>query len=230
MKRVILKISGEVLKSDNENVSKDKLEKICKIVSLLKERGICVGIVSGGGNFFRGREHTDMNQVERDTIGMLGTVMNALYIKDYLSNNNIDAVVSTPFNFNKLISNYKSRELKKLYDKGTVIVFGGGVGKCGYSTDSGTILASQILNSKLIIKLTKVDGIYDKDPELYKDVIKYDYLKYDEVLDKDIKVMDKYAVEMCKEKNIKILVMSFNKYDQILKYFDGINIGTEVGD
>ena len=171
-----------------------------------------------------------MNKVTADTIGMLGTVMNALHIKDYLEKNNIVSIVSTPFAFPGLIENKNDEELNKLYNDGEIIIFGGGVGMSGYSTDSGTILAKDKLNSDLIIKMTNVDGVYNDDPKLNKNAIKYDRLSYQEVIDNKLKVMDEYAINKCMEDNTKILVINFNDYDKLYKYFNHEMIGTVIGD
>lgn len=229
MSRIILKVSGEALKKDNDLVSKEKLDIIFKTIEILKQNHK-IGIVIGGGNFFRGREHTDMNCVTADTIGMLGTVMNALYLKDYLASNNINSTVSTPFNFPNLLDNYDDNELKNKYDSGEVIIFGGGVGKSGYSTDSGTILASEKLQSDLIIKMTNVDGVYNCDPKINNNAKKYDKLMYDEVINNKLNVMDEFAIVKCKEANRKILVINFNDYDKLDQYFNGKGIGTLIGE
>lgn len=228
MSRIVLKISGEALKEDNQNVSKDKLKMIVETINILKKYNHKVSIVVGGGNYFRGRENTEMEIITRDTIGMLGTVMNALYIKDYLLMNKINASVSTPFNFPGLIQKYNDLELREKYDNGEIIIFGGGVGMSGYSTDSGVILASRKLNGDFIIKMTNVDGVYDSDPKINLNAIKFDKLTYDEIIQNDYKVMDRYAIENAKENNIKILVMNFQKYQCLEDYFKGKNIGTEV--
>lgn len=228
MNRVILKISGEALKSNNEQVSKDKLNIILNSIKILKNRNIKIGIVIGGGNFFRGREHTDMNKVTADTIGMLGTVMNALYLKDYLEQNSIKSIVSTPFDFPNILNNYSNNDLFDLQENDNVIIFGGGIGKSGYSTDSGVILARDILKSDFIIKMTNVDGVYDSDPKINLNAIKYDRLSFSEVLKKDLKVMDSYAIEKCMESNTKILVINFENYKDIDKYLNGIPVGTII--
>ena len=228
MSKLILKISGEALKSDEYQVANQNLDIILKTVEELKDTHQ-IGIVIGGGNFFRGREHPDMNQVTADTIGMLGTVMNALYVKDYLEKNNLKAVVSTPFEFPGLIEKYTNEELKEKYNNGNIIIFGGGVGQSGFSTDSGTILACEILESDFIVKMTKVDGVYDSDPKINENAKKYKELSYQEVLDKKLKVMDSYAIQKCQNKNIKILVIDFKSYENIKKYFDGQNLGTIIG-
>ena len=227
MNRVILKISGEALKDNNEVVSNNKLDVVLNTIRLLQKRDCKVGIVIGGGNFFRGREHTDMNKVTADTIGMLGTVMNALYLKDYLESNNINSIVSTPFDFPNLLENYTKDELLKLSDN-NVIIFGGGVGMSGYSTDSGVILAKDTINANMIIKMTNVDGVYDSDPRINSNAIKFDHLTYKEVLDRDLKVMDSYAVEKCMESNTKILVINFNDYNKLEDFFEGKSFGTII--
>jgi len=191
MSRIILNTSGEALKDADNNVSNKNLEIILNTVKLLKKYNHKIAIVIGGGNYFRGREHPQMEVVLRDTIGMLGTIMNSLYIKDYLDSNNIKSIISTPFNFNDLIIKLSNQELLQQYNNGNVIVFGGGVGKSGYSTDSGVILADDILDSDLIIKMTNVDGIYDIDPKQNEHATKFDKLKYDEVLEKNIKIKDR---------------------------------------
>ena len=230
MSRIILKISGEALKNDNEFVAKDSLDVILNTVTKLKNENHKIGIVIGGGNFFRGREHNDMNKVTGDTIGMLGTVMNALYIKDYLEKNNINVIVSTPFSFPELLENYSNEELKNKFDNDNVIIFGGGIGKSGYSTDSGVILASDIVDADLIVKMTNVNGVYDSDPKLNKNAIKYNEITYDEIIEKNLQVMDLFAIEKCKEKNIKILVINIDKYNNINECINNQNIGTLIGD
>ncbi len=228
MSKIILKISGESLKEDLENVSQNKLDKVLSLVNLLKSNHE-VAIVIGGGNFFRGRSHPEMDKVTADTIGIFSSIINALYLKDYLTNHNVKCILATPFNVPNLITNLSDGELKNSYNAGQVIIFGGGVGMSGYSTDSGTILALEKLDADLIIKLTNVDGVYSDDPKVNKDAIKYDYLTYEEVLEKDLKVMDAYAIKKCQELHTKILVMNFKDYEKIMAYFNNEKIGTLIG-
>lgn len=229
MSRIILKISGEALKKDNQNISEEKLKIVLKLIEKLQKMDHKIAIVVGGGNFFRGRDHEDMNKVTADTIGMLGTVMNALFIKDYLEKNSINTIVNTPFSFPNLIDDFENNELKKEYESGKVIIFGGGIGKSGYSTDSGTILASNKVEADLIIKLTNVNGVYNADPKKDKHAIKFDKLTYNDVLQNKYEVMDAFAIEECMNKNIKILVMNFEEYEKIDDYFNGKIIGTIIG-
>ncbi len=226
MSRIVIKLSGEALKDGNDLVASTNLEKVVKIIKMLKDKHQ-IAIVVGGGNYFRGKEHPEFAKITGDTIGMLGTVINALYIKNILDKNNISCNIDTPFSFPNLIS--KVDNIKELYDKGNIIIFGGGVGKSGYSTDSGVILASEKVDADLIIKLTNVDGVYDKDPKIFKDAQKFDYLTYDEILNKNLKIMDTYAIKECAKRKIKILVMNFQSYEKIKDYFQGQLIGTVIG-
>lgn len=228
MSRIVLKISGEALKENKTNVSDNKLNVILETIRILKKYNHKVAIVVGGGNYFRGRENTHMDEITRDTIGMLGTVMNALYIYDFLEKNNIQSVISTPFSFPNLINDISDVALKNKYDDGEIVIFGGGIGKSGYSTDSGVILASEKLNADFIIKMTNVDGVYDKDPDEDPNAKKFDKLSYGEILEHGYKVMDLYAVGEAMKKNIKILVMNFSAYEKIENYFNGEIVGTEV--
>ncbi len=228
MSRIILKISGEALKEDNALVAPSKLNIVYEMVKLLKNLHHEVAIVIGGGNFFRGREHKDMDQVTGDTIGILGSISNALYLKDYLVKQNLRALVVTPFSLSNLISLPSLQELKDEYSKGCVIIFGGGLGQSGLSTDSGTVKAALQLESDLIIKLTNVDGIYSEDPKINPKAAFYPCLSYEEVLQKDLKIMDSYAIKECQKYKIKILVMNFNRYQEIPRYFEGEEIGSVI--
>lgn len=225
MSKIILKISGEALKDDNNLISNKKLDIVLDTIELLKSHNHKVAIVVGGGNIFRGRENTEMDEVTRDTIGMMGTVINALYIKDYLVKHDLNVTISTPFDFPNLIENYTDEELEEKYESGDVIIFGGGVGMSGYSTDSGVVLASSKINANIIIKMTNVDGVYDSDPKVNKKAKKYDKLTYEEVIEQNLGVMDKYAIKKCMEKGIVIVVMNFNNYKHILDRDNGTIIG-----
>ena len=170
MSRIVLKISGEALKKDEKNVSVEKLKVILETINILKSYNHKVAIVVGGGNYFRGRENTHMEKITRDTIGMLGTVINSLYIKDYLLKNNVEAHISTPFSFPELIDNFNNEELINKYNNDEVIIFGGGIGKSGYSTDSGVILASEILNADFIIKNNDNVRLGESIEEVYNNI------------------------------------------------------------
>ncbi len=226
MSRIVLKISGEALK-DNETVSNNKLKMIYETINILKSDNHHIAIVIGGGNLFRGREHEEMNSVTADTIGMLASVMNALYLHDYLESKSTPSIVVTPFNFPDLVPNYTNEEIMNLSND-HIIIFGGGIGKSGYSTDSGVVLASDKIKADLIIKMTNVDGVYDSDPRKNPNAHKYTTLTYDEVINNNLQVMDLNAVLDCKEKKRQIIVMNFQEYFKILDILKGESIGTII--
>lgn len=225
MKKVVLKISGEYLKEDRENVSIKKLEHIGIIIKKLLDNNFYISVVIGGGNFFRGRSNTNMDKVTGDTIGMLSTVMNSLYLKDYLNSINIEAIVTTPFDFPGLLENYSKEDIKNYSG---VTIFGGGIGKSGFSTDSAVVNASLITESPIIIKLTNVDGVYDKDPNKDISAIMFEDITYDEVLKRNLEVMDIYAINECKKLDKKIIVMNINDIENIDRFINNEKVGTII--
>lgn len=228
-KNILLKLSGESLMNDSENINKEKTREIAKLIKKVHDMGINIGIVVGGGNFFRGRSHTDMEPINVDTMGMLGITMNALALRDAFNKEGITNVIYTPFNFNELIDTYTDEEIKKKYDDGTVIIFSGGTGHIGCSSDSAASLKAIMLESDVIIKLTNVDGVYDKDPNKYPDAIKYDRLSHKDVLDNpEIKVMDLACIEDCQKENVDILVINFNDQNNLIRVLNKEKLGTVI--
>lgn len=220
--KLVLKISGEVL--DLNKLEESKNNFLNFIEKLIKDNHQ-IAIVIGGGNLFRGRENLHMNEVNRDTIGMLASVSNALHLHDVLIRNNIPTIISTPFHLNNLIPFYNEDNLINSYNN-KVIIFGGGIGKIGVSTDTKCFEVSKLLNADMIVKLTNVDGIYDKDPHKYNDALFIKNISYDEVIKRKINVLDLGIIEACKINNIKIKVMSYKDKDNILND----DIGSIIGD
>lgn len=228
-KNILLKLSGESLMSDSENINKEKTKEIAKLIKRVHDMGINIGIVVGGGNFFRGRSHQDMEAINADSMGMLGTTMNALALRDAFTKENISNLVFSPFDFHELIEYHSEDELKKLYKKGTVIVFSGGTGHIGCSTDTAASMKAIMIGADVIIKLTNVDGVYNKDPNKYSDASMYKKLTHQEVLDNpEIKVMDLKCIKDCMEENKDILVINFNDKENLIKVLNGENIGTVI--
>lgn len=228
-KNILLKLSGESLMSDSENINKEKTKEIAKLIKRVHDMGVNIGIVVGGGNFFRGRSHQDMEAINADSMGMLGTTMNALALRDAFTKENIPNLVFSPFDFHELIEYHSEDELKKLYKKGTVIVFSGGTGHIGCSTDTAASMKAIMIGADVIIKLTNVDGVYDKDPNKYSDASMYKKLTHQEVLDNpEIKVMDLKCIKDCMEENKDILVINFNDKENLIKVLNGENIGTVI--
>ena len=227
-KRILLKLSGESLMGDVALIDKNKTKEIALLIKKVREMGIEVGIVIGGGNFFRGRSNQDMYQLYVDTMGMLGTTINALGLADAFRNADIPCIISTPFDLNELIPKYTNDEvLDKI--KNNVVLFGGGTGHIGCSTDTCASNKASLIKANTIIKLTNVDGVYDKDPNKYDDAVMYDYLTHEEVLaNPEIKVMDIPAITECKDNNIDINVINFNDKENLIRVLNNEKIGTRI--
>lgn len=227
-KNLLIKLSGESLMGDIENVSKDKTLEIAKLIKEVRNLGYKVGIVIGGGNFFRGRSNKDMEPLFVDTMGMLGTTINALGLADAFKKEKVPCVISTPFDLNGLIPKLSVDEVLEKYND-NVVIFGGGTGHIGCSTDTCASNKASMIKADVIIKLTNVDGVFDKDPNKYDDAVMYDKLTHQEVLDNpDIKVMDIPAIEECMKNNIDIMVINFNDKTNLIKVLSGIKMGTII--
>lgn len=227
-KSILIKLSGESLMGNDSLIDKEKTKEIALLIKKVREMGIKVGIVIGGGNFFRGRSNKDMEPLYVDTMGMLGTTINALGLLDAMKKVELPGIISTPFDLNGLIPKYTKEEvLEKLNDN--VVIFGGGTGHIGCSTDTAASNKASLMKADAIIKLTNVDGVYDKDPNKYPDAVMYDCLTHQQVLDNpEIKVMDIGAIEETKENNIDILVINFNDQSNLIKVLKGTKIGTRI--
>lgn len=228
-KNILLKLSGESLMSDNENINKERTKEIAELIKRVHDMNINIGIVVGGGNFFRGRSHKDMEPINADSMGMLGTTMNALALRDAFTKVGIPNTIFSPFNFHELIESHTEEELKELYKNGTVITFSGGTGHIGCSTDTAASMKAILVGADVIIKLTNVDGVYDKDPNKYSDAKLYKKLTYEEVLSNpEIKVMDLACIKDCQREHKDILVINFNDKENLTKVLNGESIGTVI--
>ena len=189
--------------------------------------GIRVGIVCGGGNFLRGRDTSEMERETADYVGMLATVMNSLVLKDVFIKLGMDVYNQSSLEV-EIIDKVDSSKAIKALDDGKIVIFGGGTGKPFFSTDTGAALRAKDIKAEMIIKLTNVDGVYDKDPNKYKDAKKYDIVTYDEVLEKELGVMDLSAIEICRDNDIQIIVTDIDDENGLIKIINNEDIGTKV--
>lgn len=227
-KSILIKLSGESLMGEVSLIEKEKAREIAKLIKRVKEMGVKVGIVIGGGNFFRGRSNQDMEPINVDTMGMLGTTINALGLRDAFNKENLPCIISTPFDLNGLIPKYTKEEVLESLNE-NVVIFGGGTGHIGCSTDTAASNKASLMQADAIIKLTNVDGVYDKDPNKYSDAIMYKTLTHQDVLNNpEIKVMDIPAIEECMGNNIDIAVINFNDKENLIRILEGQNIGTKI--
>ncbi|MBQ2827972.1 MAG: UMP kinase [Clostridia bacterium] len=228
-KRILLKISGEVLAGEaGHGIDFDTALGICKAVKEISRAGVQVGLVVGGGNFWRGRSSGKMDRSRADHMGMLATVMNATALEDTFEQIGVDAVAMSALPMEQFAETFVCSKAKKYLEEGKVVIFGCGTGNPFFTTDSGAALKAAEIEADILFKATNVDGVYDKDPNKFEDAVKFDTLTQAEILEKDLKVMDSTAAALCKDNNIPILVFNLNDPRNIIRAVEGQNIGTIV--
>lgn len=226
-KRILLKLSGEVLAGEQgHGFDFDVIENICAAIKKVNEMGVQVGVVIGGGNFWRGRSSGSMDRVRADSIGMLGTVMNSIALADTLIQQGVPAKVYSAVAMEPIAELYVNDKVLADLDDGKVTIFGGGTGNPFFSTDSAGALRAAQIGADVIFKATNVDGVYDKDPNKYEDAVKYDTLTQSELLEKGLSVMDASAASLCRDNHIDILVFNLTDPENIVRAVKGENIGT----
>jgi len=228
-KRVLLKLSGEALAGGKKTgIDAEMIDTICEKVAALVKEGIQVGIVTGGGNFWRGRNGYNMESTTSDYMGMLATVINSLAVKDALENKGIKAVVETAISMVQIAETYTKRDTERHFEEGAVVVFGGGTGHPFFSTDTAAALRAAETESEIILLAKTIDGVYSADPKEDKDAVKYDEISYLDILNKDLKVMDSTATSLCRDNKIPLVVFGIDDPDNIVKIIKGERIGTIV--
>ncbi len=228
-KRVLLKISGEALADEGgRGLSSEKLSRAAKEIKQLVEMGVQVGIVVGGGNFWRGRTSVDMDRAHADQIGMLATCMNGLALKDALTANQVEARILTAVSMPDIAEPYTINRARALLDRGIAVVFSGGTGNPFFSTDTGAALRAIELQADVILLGKKIDAVYDSDPATNPDAKKFETITHTEVLERDLKVMDATAASLCRDYKMKIHVFGLAETDGIIRACRGEKIGTIV--
>ncbi len=230
-KRVIIKLSGEALACENGmGIDMHKLDVVCKQIVDVKNLGVDVGIVIGGGNFWRGRQADEkMNRTTADHMGMLATVMNALAIQDRLEQADIPVRVQTALTITKVAEPYILRKAIRHFEKGRIVIFACGTGNPYFSTDTGAALRSCEIGAEALLLAKNVDGVYDSDPKVNADAKKFDKLSYMQVISLGLKAMDTTAITMCMDNDIPIIAFSLMENDSIKRAVCGEQIGTYIG-
>ncbi|MFT5836715.1 MAG: uridylate kinase [Candidatus Azotimanducaceae bacterium] len=232
-KRIILKLSGEVLRNneDGEPIHPATLKAICEEVKEVYDLGVQIGLVIGGGNIFRGLSGAEMKGVDRTTgdyMGMLATVINGLALMDCLEKIGVTVRLQSAIPMDKLAEPFILRRATRHLERGRVVIFAGGTGNPYFSTDTTAALRASEIGADMLMKATKVDGIYDKDPEKHADAVKYDHVPYIDALRDRLKIMDSTAFSLCMENKLPILVFSMREQGSILRAVMGEKIGTLV--
>ena len=232
-KRIVLKLSGEVLRNaeDGEPIDAKTLRGICEEVKKVYDIGVEVGLVIGGGNIFRGLSGAEMKGVDRTTgdyMGMLATVINGLALMDCLEKLGVTVRLQSAIPMDKLAEPFIVRRATRHLERGRVVIFAGGTGNPYFSTDTTAALRASEIGADMLMKATKVDGIYDKDPEKHTDAVKHDHINYIDALRERLKVMDSTAFSLCMENKLPILVFSMKEPGSIYRAVMGEEIGTLV--
>ena len=230
-KRVLLKLSGESLAgAAGHGIDFDTVQRICRPIKEIVEMGVQVGIVVGGGNFWRGRSSGKMDRTRADHMGMLATVINALGVADGLEQLGMEVRVQTAIAMQQVAEPYIRNRAVRHLEKGRVVVFGCGTGNPFFSTDTAAALRAAEIDADVIMKATMVDGVYDSDPKTNPYAVKYDTVSFSDVLSHDLKVMDSTAASLCRDNHLPILVFSIEDERNICRAVCGETVGTLVTD
>ena len=228
-KRVLIKLSGEALSGGKgTGIDFDKVIEVCTAIKEVVDMGVQVAIVVGGGNFWRGRSSGKMDRTRADHMGMLATVINTLGLADGLEQVGLVPRVQTAIEMRQIAEPYIRNKAVRHLEKGRVVVFGCGTGNPFFSTDTGAALRAAEIGVDIIFKATNVDGVYDSDPKLNPNAVKFDRLTHMDVLNKELHVMDSTAASLCMDNKIKILVFNLDDPNNIVKAMKGETIGTIV--
>lgn len=228
-KRVLLKISGEALAgTDKFGINEEMTRKIAREIQQVHQLGVQVAIVVGGGNFWRGRTSKDMDRATADYMGMLATVMNSLAVQEALLALGVPARVQTSIEMREIAEPYARRRALSHLEHGDVVIFGAGTGNPFFSTDTAAALRAAEINADMILLAKSVDGVYDSDPEVNPNAVRYDELSFMDIVEKDLKVMDLTAATLCKDNNIGIHVFAIAEEGNVMRALTGEKIGTVI--
>jgi uridylate kinase len=230
-KRILLKLSGEALMGDKKyGIDSERLRDYALEIKGVVDQGVEVAIVIGGGNIFRGIAGASkgMDRVQGDHMGMLATVINALALQSACENEGVQTRVQTAIDIDEVAEPFIRRKALRHLEKGRVVIFGGGTGNPYFTTDSAAVLRAIEIQADVILKGTRVDGIYTDDPERNQEATKFDFISFDDVLQKGLKVMDTTAFTLSHENELPIIVFDMNKKDNLQKVVLGEQVGTKV--
>ena len=232
LSRILLKLSGEVLANkDGFGIDTEKVAYLAQQIKPVYNSNVDIGLIIGAGNIFRGMQAAagGMDRVTGDYLGMLATIMNAISLQDSLEKIGCQTRTLSAINVTQIAEPYIRRRAIRHMEKGRIIIIAGGTGNPFFTTDSAAALRATELGSEIVLKGTKVDGVYDKDPEKNSNAKKYEYLTYDKVIQDNLRVMDMTAITLCKENDIPIKVFSIKNSGDLLDIVMGSKIGTTIG-
>lgn len=229
MQRILLKLSGEALAGEKKTgFDEDTVREVALQVKELVESGIQVGIVTGGGNFWRGRTSENIDRTKADQIGMLATVMNCIYVSEIFRSVGMKTSILTPFECGSFTKLFSKDRANKYFEKGMVVFFAGGTGHPYFSTDTGVVLRAVEVEADVILLAKSIDGVYDSDPKLNPKARKYDELSIDQVITENLQVVDMTASILARDNKVPMWVFSLNEKNSIVNTVKGVFSGTKV--
>ncbi len=229
MKRIMLKLSGEALAGDKHTgFDEPTVREVALQVKKLVDMGYEIGIVTGGGNFWRGRTSENIDRTKADQIGMLATVMNCIYVSEIFRSVGMKTQVLTPFECGSFTKLFSKDRASKYFEKGMVVFFAGGTGHPYFSTDTGVVLRAIEIEADVILLAKSIDGVYDSDPKVNPDAVKFDEITIDEVVSRGLQVVDMTASILAKENKMPMMVFGLNEADSIVNTVSGKFNGTKV--
>lgn len=229
MQRILLKLSGEALAGEKKTgFDEETVKKVAMQVKQLADDGIQVGIVTGGGNFWRGRSSENIDRTKADQIGMLATVMNCIYVSEIFRSVGMKTAILTPFECGSFTKLFSKDRANKYFERGMVVFFAGGTGHPYFSTDTGVVLRAIEVEAEVILLAKSIDGVYDSDPKSNPDAIKYDEVTIDEVIAKNLQVVDMTASILARDNKMPMWVFGLNEENSIVNTVKGNFKGTKV--
>ena len=230
-KRILLKLSGEALMGEkNYGIDSSVLEKYSQEIKEIHNKGIEIAIVIGGGNIYRGieSEKSGINRVQGDYMGMMATLINSMALQSHLEKLGCDTRLMSGFNVDQVCEPFIRRRAIRHLEKGRIVIFGAGLGKPYFTTDSTASLRAIEIEANIVLKGTRVDGVYDFDPEKKKDAKKFNEISFNEVYEKNLTIMDMTAFTLCKENHLPIIVFDMNKSGNLINLIEGKKVGTLI--
>ena len=231
--RILLKLSGEVLAGEQGfGIDPAKATQLANEIKSVHAMGVSIGLIIGAGNIFRGMQAASkgMDRVTGDYLGMLATIMNAISVQDALEKVGVETRTLSAITVSQIAEPYIRRRALRHLDKGRVVIVAGGTGNPYFTTDTAAVLRATELKADVVLKGTKVDGVFDKDPEVYSDAVKFDTITFKEVLTQELRVMDLTAITLCKENELPLRVFNINASGDFKRIVLGETIGTLVKD
>ena len=230
-RRILLKLSGEVLAGEQDfGIDPTKATQLANEIKSIHEMGVDIILIIGGGNIFRGLQAASkgMDRVTGDYLGMLATIMNAISLQDALEKTGVETRTLSAITVSQISEPYIRRRALRHLDKGRVVIVAGGTGNPYFTTDTAAALRATELKAQVLLKGTKVDGVFDKDPVVYSDAVRYNNVSFTEILGKNLRVMDLTAITLCKENALPICVFNINNKGDLKRVVEGKNIGTTI--